>query len=420
MVEPASSTGPDTFPAPTPGAARAAAVASVLFVTPRWTRDGGIAAHVQASAAALAAEGLEVHVVAREVEPTGELPGVSVIQASSLLDRQAPTALRLGSAGSLSPDVIHLHQLDDPGVVRELRERAPVVISAHGYTGCTSDVWYFKPGQECHRGHGPGCIANLAFAGCAHTRDLRPLPGAYRRTTRGIAALKSSDLAISYSSAVDRHLAANGIEHRRIVPLFTTLDSLRSDSPKDRRRVLFAGRIVAPKGLAVLIEAAREVDGEFVVCGDGWQLERMQALALRLGVVARFDFRGWLEPEDLARELAEASVVVLPSVWPEPFGLVGIEAHAAGRPVIASATGGVGDWLEDGVSGLLAAPGDPRELAAKLNELLADPERRRLMGEAGRRSVAERFSKRRHVEAVLDAYRCARLRWEGAQPGLGR
>lgn len=414
MAEPVSSSGPGTSPAPVPEAA--AAPASVLLVTPRWTRDGGIAAHVQASAAALAAEGLEVHVLAKEVETAAELPGVSVIQASALVDPGAPAALRLAAAGSLSPEVIHLHQLDDPDVVRALRERAPVVISAHGYTACTSDVWYFKPGQECHRGHGPGCIPNLAFAGCAHTRDPRPLPGAYRRTTRGVAALQGSDLAISYSSAVDRHLAANGIDHRRIVPLFSTLEPLADSGGEERRRVLFAGRIVAPKGLAVLIEAAREVEAEFVVCGEGWQLERMQALALRLGVAARFEFRGWLSADQLARELAMASVVALPSLWPEPFGLVGIEAHAAGRPVIASATGGVGDWLEDGVSGLLAAPGDPRALAAKLNELLDDPARRRLMGEAGRRSVAERFSKRRHVEAILDAYRAARLRWERSGP----
>ena len=414
MAEPASSTGPGTFPAPIPGPASAAGPASILLVTPRWKRDGGIATHVQASAAALAAEGLEVHVLAQEIEGAGELPGVSVIEASSLMNREAPTALRLGAAVELSPDVIHVHELDDPQIVGELRRRAPVLISAHGYPGCTSGLWYFKPGQECHRGHGAGCVGNLAFSGCAHTRDPRPLPGAYRRTTRAVAALRDADLAISYSSAVDRHLAANGVARRRIVPLFATLEPL-ADPGREGRSVLFAGRIVAAKGLAVLIEAAREVEAEFVICGEGWQLERMRALAGRLGVAGRVDFRGWLAPDQLARELAEAAVVALPSVWPEPFGLVGIEAQAAGLPVVASATGGVEDWLEDGVSGLLCTPGEPRELAAKLNQLLADPVRRRMMGEAGRRSVAERFSKLRHVEAILDAYRAAMLRWESTR-----
>jgi len=420
MVEPASSTGPDTLPAPTPGAAGATTPTSVLLVTPRWRRDGGIAAHVQASAAALAAEGLEVHVLAREIEAGAQLPRVSVIEAAGLLDRAAPAALRLGEGASLSPDVIHLHQLDDPDIVRELRERAPVVISAHGYTGCTADAWYFKPGQQCHRGHGPGCIPNLAMRGCAHTRDPRPLPAAYRRTTRGVAALAGADLAISYSSAVDRHLAVNGIERRRVIPLFATLDPVAAAVENGGRRILFAGRIVPPKGLSVLIEAAPAVDGRFVVCGDGWQLEQMRSLAGRLGVGERFEFRGWLEPEELARELAASTVVVLPSVWPEPFGLVGIEAQAAGRPVVASATGGIGDWLEDGLSGLLAAPGDPGDLAAKLNELLGDPARCERMGEAGRRSVAERFSRRRHVDALLGAYRAAAQRWQERPPAPSR
>ena len=96
--------------------------------------------------------------------------------------------------------------------------------------------------------------------------------------------------------------------------------------------------------------------------------------------------------EQLAREFANASVVVVPSLWPEPFGIVGIEALAAGRPVIASATGGIGDWLEDGVCGLCVPPGDAGALARALNELLADPERQDAMGAAGKADRRARFS----------------------------
>lgn len=385
---------------------------SVLFVTPRWTRDGGIAAHAQASAAALAAAGLQVQVLTGEMS-SGAPSEVSVIRSPALSDRGTPVDVRLGEALSASPDVIHLHQVDDPDIVTALRRLAPVVISAHGYTACTSDVYHFGPGEKCTRAHGPGCIANLAFRGCAHTHDPRPLPGAYRRTTRAVQALRLADLAVSYGSAVDQHLAANSIEPRCIVPLFTTLTPAQASGHEQRRRVLFAGRVVPPKGLAVLVRAAQEVEGEFVVCGEGWELPRLRRLARELGVEERFAFRGWLAPGELARELAEASVLVMPSVWPEPFGLVGIEAHAAGRPVIASATGAVSDWLEDGVSGLLVSPGAPPALAAALNELLGDPARQQAMGEAGRRSVERRFSPERHVSELLLAYGRARANWEG-------
>jgi glycosyltransferase involved in cell wall biosynthesis len=186
----------------------------------------------------------------------------------------------------------------------------------------------------------------------------------------------------------------------------------RASGHAARRRVVFAGRVVAAKGVGVLIRAARSVDAEFVICGDGVGLAAMRRLAGRLGVEERVRFRGWLGAGELARELAEASVVAVPSVWPEPFGLVGIEALSAGRPVVASSTGGVVDWLQDGVNGLAVAPGDVRELACSLEELLADPTRQAAMGSAGKRMVAERYSAQHHVAALVEAYRSARATWE--------
>ena len=127
----------------------------------------------------------------------------------------------------------------------------------------------------------------------------------------------------------------------------------------------------------------------------------------------RVAFAGWLSPEQLAHELAEASVVAIPSLWPEPFGLVGVEAFAAGRPVVASATGGIEDWLDHGRNGLCVPPGDVEALASALTELLADPARQQAMGEAGRISVSERFTEQRHVTALLEAYETAKQRWKG-------
>jgi glycosyltransferase involved in cell wall biosynthesis len=430
---------------------------SVLLGTPLWGRNGGVAAHLQTSARLLAEQGLRVTVVAAKVDPELHVPGVTVHHSTELFKAHLPIDARLGAAAAASPDVIHLHQLDDPEVVAALRVKAPVVVSAHGYTACTAGVHYFRPGRECTRPHGPGCIPNLALRGCAHVRNPRPLPASYRQTTRALAALRGADLAVAYASVVERHLAINGVTRRAIVPLFTTLtppapprsrESREPHEPPDPRephsphepryasdprdprdprqhpdggvrRILFAGRVVKPKGLGVLIRAVRAVDAELVVCGDGMQLAAMRRLARRLGVERRVRFRGWLDPEQLARELASASVVAIPSLWPEPFGLVGIEALAAGRPVVASLTGGIPDWLEDGVTGVGVQPGDVRGLTRALDALLADPERQQAIGAAGREMVAARFSPERHVEALLEAYRAARVSWEESGAGAG-
>jgi glycosyltransferase involved in cell wall biosynthesis len=384
----------------------------VLIVTPRWVRDGGVATHAMASAAALADSGASVHVLTARVGTEPPLTGVTVHCNPELLSTRASPALRVGDALTRKPALVHMHQLDDPELVAFMHRDAPVVISMHGYSACSSGVHYFRPGHECSRAHGAGCVVNLLARGCAHTRDPRPLPSAYRHATRAVQALTACDLAISYSSVIDRHLQSNGVSPRRVLPLFSTIAPLSGTGHETRRRVVFAGRVVTPKGVGVLLRAAAAVDGEFVICGDGWGLEAMRRLARRLGLAERVRFTGWLAPDALAQELADASVVAMPSLWPEPFGLVGIEANAAGRPVVASATGGVVDWLSDGVNGLLVTPGDARALATALSELLADPARQREMGAAGKAMVAARFSLERHLDALLEAYGAARAAWE--------
>ncbi len=386
---------------------------SVLIVMPRWVRDGGVGAHLMRSAAALAGDGVRVSVLVARIETEERVDGVTLLHSPLLYKTQAMDE-RFGEALAGKPDVVHLNQLDDPLVVDHVRERAPVVISAHGYLACASGEHYFRPGQGCERAHGPGCVPNLLLRGCAHSWDVRTYPGDYRRAGRALDALCRADSVVGYSHAMDRHLQVAGLERRRVVPYFPTLDPYQGPPRGSGRRVVFAGRLVASKGAATLLHAARGLDAEIVLCGDGVELEPLRRLAARLGIGARVCFRGWLSPDELARELAEAALVAVPSLWPEPFGLVGIEGFAAGRPAVGSDTGGIPEWLEDGRSGFTVPAGDAQALAEALGRLLDDPERRREMGEAGRAAVAQRYSRRNHLDAVLGAYSEARAHWESA------
>lgn len=386
---------------------------SVLIVMPRWIRDGGVGAHMMRSAAALAETGVRVEVLVARVETDERIEGVEVIHSPQLFKTEE-MAPRFAAALEREPEVIHLNQLDDPEVVSFLRGRAPVVLSAHSYLACASGVHYFRPGHGCTRAHGPGCVPNLLFRGCAH-RFTKALPADYRKAGRERAALRAADMTIGYSHAMDRHLRAAGVERRRVVPYFPTLDPLPGDGEQSRR-VVFAGRLHASKGAATLLEAARELDAELRICGDGVELPRLEELAARLGIAERVSFRGWLSPDGLAREFAGAALVAVPSHWPEPFGLVGIEGFATGRPAVGSATGGIPEWLDDGVSGLTVPAGDAAKLAGALGELLGDPARRHAMGEAGRATVAARYSRAAHLDAVSDAYATARASWVGSWP----
>ena len=108
-------------------------------------------------------------------------------------------------------------------------------------------------------------------------------------------------------------------------------------------------------------------------------------------------FTGWVPHHKLEAYYARAAFSVVPSRWPEPFGMVGIEAMARGRAVVGFAAGGIPDWLCNGVNGLLAPAGDVDRLAAAIDSLLTDPVYSQRLGEGAARVTAQQFSHDRYL-----------------------
>jgi glycosyltransferase involved in cell wall biosynthesis len=159
--------------------------------------------------------------------------------------------------------------------------------------------------------------------------------------------------------------------------------------------VLFAGRLSREKGILELVEAMRGLDGaRLVVAGDGPLRDRVPGA---LGFVA---------PDDLARLYSRAALVACPSRR-EGYGVACAEAMAHGRPVVASAVGGLLDLVADGETGLAVPPGDVDALREAIQRLLADRELRRRLGGAARERARERLSWERTGELLEAAYRAA-------------
>jgi len=157
-------------------------------------------------------------------------------------------------------------------------------------------------------------------------------------------------------------------------------------------RVLFAGRLSPEKGIDELLEATRGL--ELHVVGDGPLRDRVPSA------------RGFVPPDQLAREYAEAAVVCCPSRR-EGFGLVAAEAMAHARPVVATRVGGLVDLVIDGETGLLVAPRDPVALRHALERLLSDPALRGRLGAAGREHVRAYCDWDVVTTRLLDVYRSA-------------
>ena len=159
--------------------------------------------------------------------------------------------------------------------------------------------------------------------------------------------------------------------------------------------VLSVARLAAQKGLEVLFSAVKLIadsgtDVQLVLVGDGPMRARLHRRAERLGITDRVALAGAVGQDEMADYYAGADVFCLPS-FAEGVPVVLMEAMASGRPVVATRIAGVPELVEDGVSGLLVAPGNADELALALERLASSPRDRERMGPAGRRKVVEDF-----------------------------
>jgi glycosyltransferase involved in cell wall biosynthesis len=381
----------------------------VLLVAEHLSPTGGTGVHARASTRALERGGAEVQIlVARTSTLAGDVPVASVIDG--LDEKAVPRAAGEQLARAvrrIRPDVVHVQQLPDGTVTSALAELAPTVFNVHNFVGCASGWKHFRrPGNECYKPHGPGCLVNMAARGCAHTLNPRGRIVGYRRTSAMIEGLRSAHAVVAHSRFVADHLRSNDIQRVQQVPLF--LDPLPQPTAVPANGpVLFSGRVTPMKGVGTFVRALARLPYRAEVCGDGWWRTSAERLAARLGVADRVSFHGWLSESALADAYRRAAVVAVPSHWPEPFGLVGIEAMAHGRAVVASSTGGIPEWLRHGETGLLVSPGDPVELARSLGSILENGASAAELGAAGARRVAAEFTADRYIDRITDVYATA-------------
>ncbi|HEX3541732.1 MAG TPA: glycosyltransferase [Acidimicrobiales bacterium] len=222
------------------------------------------------------------------------------------------------------------------------------------------------------------------------------------------AILRRADQVIATCTDEVFELCRLGADRSRIsvVPCGVDTDLFSPTGPQaprarfqPRPRIVVVSRLVERKGIGNVIEALSVLPGtELVVAGgpppnhrDGdADVRRLRRVAAEWGVAHRVDLQGQVERAKVPALLRSADVVAC-APWYEPFGIVALEAQACGVPVVATAVGGHIDTVLDGVTGLLVPPRAPKQLSDALAWLLARPEDRAAMGEAGTARVRERY-----------------------------
>jgi glycosyltransferase involved in cell wall biosynthesis len=266
-----------------------------------------------------------------------------------------------------------------------------------------------------------GALASR-LAGVRRVISTRHNDDAFRRRADVRAVTRLVGQRWSRVIALSRYLAefvrrVEGVDPRliRTVPYGMELPDSASDGHEVREElglsceaplVVSVGRLVKQKGHAHLLRAWPVIArarprARLLVVGEGPWRARLVAEASALGVADRVIFAGWRF--DVPAILAAADLYVQPSLW-EGFGLAILEAMAAGTCIVASRVSTIPELVLEEKTGLLVPPGDSAALAEAILRLLADPERRREMGEAGRRRAIETFSAEHMVRATETVY----------------
>lgn len=227
----------------------------------------------------------------------------------------------------------------------------------------------------------------------------------------GISQMVASTIKNLYGRSIFVPVIYNGIPTGRFVS-----GVINADIKKNRELILLhVGRFASAKNHQFLIEAFaiafKEVPQmRLWLVGDGPLRPAVESRIRELGLEEEVSFLGIRD--DIPELLAEADIFVLPSDW-EGVPLTVLEAMAAGKPVIATAVGGVPELVEDGVTGILVPPRDARALAQEIIRLARDPDLRRAMGEAGQKKAVERFDISRTARGYEDLY--VKLLMEGGR-----
>jgi len=308
------------------------------------------------------------------------------------------------------PDMVHVHLPDVPWVAPTAATRAPTLLAVHDHRlDCPVGTKYWAAWKRrCTVRPGAWCLGYNVVAHCGSLRanaTLKP----YRSWHQAREAAEPLRLQV-FSRYMRDEIARSRFDPSRIgvTPYPVPAPVWPADPGEtDRRPVVFtSGRLNKEKGFLEVIDALeltrRPVN--LVIVGDGHSRAAIERRASIAGGGHRITFTGWLPAAQAAGWRQRALIVAVPSMWPEPFGIVGLEAMAAGKPVVAFDSGGIREWLADGETGRLVPAGDVSAFAAALRGLLDDDAMRERMGRAARARAESDFALGPHVRRVLALY----------------
>ena len=379
-----------------------------------WTirHVGGVESYLGTIIPALRASGLDVAFF-HETDLSSDRVRIdtadaAVFNAAAMGVESAAAALH-----AWAPDVMYLHGLRDPDTFERLTAMAPSVTFIHTYLGsCVSGTkTHTRPYPiPCDKRFGPMCLVHYFPRGCGG-RSPVTMWRLYQKESRQLDVLRKQKAVVTHSAHMQHELAVHGVA-ADVIPYAVVVSGV--DRAPDASRscdILFAGRMDPLKGGTFLLDALPAIRARLniplcvVFAGDGPDRPEWEARAIAIAAKdsqIKILFAGWCDEVRLGALMRDSRLLAVPSVWPEPFGSVGIAAARYGVPAAAFAVGGIPQWLHDGVNGHLA-PGSPPSaagLAEAVVRCLGEPRHYEALA-AGAARMAEAFTMEKHLPELV-------------------
>ena len=314
-----------------------------------------------------------------------------------------------------SPDLVYVHKCISNPVLEALTEwGGPLVRMEHDHDiYCMRSYKYFPWNRRiCKKKAGACCIFPcLAFIKRDRSRGkfgIRLVN--YRRQMRCIELNRKFTAMFVVTEYMREELIRQGFKAERIhifPPIPKPAKESFTSTFSEINRIIFAGQIIRGKGLDILIKSLALCKQPFqlTVLGSGSHLPYCRELVRKLGLEESVEFPGFIPFEKLVEYYREATLAVVPSVWPEPIATIGLEVLRYGLPVVGFDAGGIRDWLRDGETGYLIPWMDTSLMAEKIDYLLAHKSEAERLGSQGREFVNSEYAFDPYIERMKNTFK---------------
>jgi glycosyltransferase involved in cell wall biosynthesis len=385
----------------------------LLFVHDRFGAMAGAEVNLQLTAAELKTRGHTVALLHGPATGKGESAWIDLFPDRFSLVEADNSPATQNALEAFDPEAVYIHKMSDGSVLKALvNSGVPIARMVHDHDlYCMRSYKYFPLTRTiCTRGAGWRCIFPCGATVARNRHGKLPFKWvSYLARKREIALNRHFARMVVATDYMRDELLRNGFDPRRIeihAPVPRAEDAATIASFSDRNLIIYSGQVIRGKGVDVLLESLARVRQPFecLIFGDGNHRWYCEELNRKLGLSNRVRFMGYVPPAELQKFYADASVAVVSSVWPEPFGAVGLEAMRHGLPVVAFAAGGIKEWLLDGKNGFLVPWMDRAQFAGRIDRLLADKSLARELGARGRQLLRDKFNFDQYISGLEEMF----------------